>query len=51
MKRLRGRLSQEQKSSINVRQERLTASRLGSMSSAGLKCFQKEGEDMDWRLQ
>ena len=51
MKRLRGRLSQEQKSSINVRQERLTASRLGSMSSAGLECFQKEGEDMDWRLQ
>jgi len=48
---LRGSLSQELKSSINGEgPERLTASWLGSTSSAGLEYFQ-EGEDMDWRLQ
>ena len=52
MKLLRGRLSQKLKSSINEEgEERLTASWLGSMSSAGLACFQEEGEDMHWRLQ
>lgn len=43
MKLLRGRLSQELKSSVTEGQERLRAGWLGSMSSAGLKCFQEEG--------
>lgn len=52
MKLLRGRLCQKLKSSFNEEgRERLTASWLGSMSSAGLECFQEEGEDVGWRLQ